>query len=408
MRRREQLTSHTDDRIIPRLTRKAVVGFAAVLPFAIWPGIERPFSAPKIILLAAFVLVTASCAIAGRFSFPKLPLPCWISLAIWCLTLAVSGLQGEFTSQTAFWLPLLSVAGFLLVLAVQPRAEALTEALSVSLTLTALLALFQYLGLDFFQHFGWTSPHFESPRMRVYATLGNPNFVAAFLAGGLPLTLVIGHWRRPRWLLLVVIILQAAALFATGSRAAIIGTGAAVIWFAIVGKLGYWRILAIAGLVLLATLPLMPSRPLKTTLEGRLYIWRITAPHLSERPLFGFGPGGFEPKFAQWETSYWREGRAADNLRQFIGVQTHAHNDYLETAVDHGFAGLVSLLALLTSFLAMAFPQSRRPKGELDSAASAGIVALASIALVDFPFHRPTEMFLFWTLLALVCLKANR
>jgi O-antigen ligase len=200
--------------------------------------------------------------------------------------------------------------------------------------------------------------------------------------------------------------LQLAAVFATGSRAAIAALTAVLVWLGALGPFSRWR-LATAALIMIVLLPLMPSRSLMNTIEGRFYIWRVTAAHLLERPLFGFGPGAFEPKFVEWETSYWLEGRGTAGQRRYSGLQVHAHNDYLEILVNSGLAALLSFWLLLGSFLAFAFQKARHAPGGLLTGASAGVVALAAVALVDFPFHRPPELFLLCTLMAIAFLPTG-
>ncbi len=387
--------------------RRAVVAMAALFPFILFPGIERPFSTPKIILLGAFVVIAGSWAVGtGNYRLPELPRWFRLSLIAWPSALIASAVWGKFVSPEALWLSLFSLGWFLLVMAVRPGAGHLAVAVAASCAVTAAIALLQYSGLDPFGLFGWKATAYGSPRMRVLGTLGNPNFVAALLVAGLALTVPMGKLLARRAVYCLMIALQAAAVFATGSRAAVAALIAVLVWWGSLGPFPRWR-LAAAALIMIALLPLMPSRPLLNTIEGRFYIWRITAAHLLERPLFGFGPGAFEPKFIEWETRYWLEGRGTADERRYSGLQAHAHNDYLETLVDGGLAALLSLWLLLGSFLAFAFQKARHAPGGLLTGASAGVVALAAVAMVDFPFHRPAELFLVWTLMALVFLQAG-
>lgn len=243
--------------------------------------------------------------------------------------------------------------------------------------------------------------------MRVFATLGNPNFVAAFLVAVMPLAIALGKIFERPVPFSILLVLDAAAVFATGSRAAILALAVVLLWLAVLRRLVNWRYLAVtATLIAVLLLFYAPSRPLKTTLLGRYYVWHVTAAHLADRPLFGWGPGAFAAKYAEWETEYWREGRGLPDERQFAALQDHAHNDYLETLVDHGAAGVLSFVAVVLSFLFFAFRQARRTASQLVTGASAGVLALVAVALVDFPFRRPTELFLFWTLMAVGYLEA--
>jgi len=385
--------------------RGAVVVMTALFPFILWPGIERPFSTPKIVLLGGFVVIAGILAMStGHYRLPFLPRGFRLSMIAWPSALIVSALLGAFVSQEALWLSLFSLGWFLLVMLVRPRPVHVAMAVAAAGTITAAIACLQYLALDPFRLVGWTTPVYGSPRMRVFATLGNPNFVAAVLVAGIPLSIYLGKLLKPRFLYYAAAALQSGAILATGSRAAMAALIAALIWLGALGQWTRWRLVA-AALVVIAVLPLMPSRSLMNTFEGRFYIWRVAVPHLFERPLFGFGPGAFEPKFIEWETAHWRDGKGTADQRKFTGLQAHAHNDFLEIIVDSGFVAVLSLWFLLGSFFTFAFLMARKASDGLVIGASAGVVALVTVAMFDFPFHRPTELFLFWTLMTIVYLQ---
>ncbi len=380
----------------------------ALLPLVFFPGIERPFSTPKLFLLGGFVVGGGVLFIlSGYFRWPAIPrriLPCLIA---WPSALMVSALFGEFFSPRALCLSLFSMGWFLLVMAIRPNPLHLAKAIAASCGVLAVITLLQFSGFDPFHLFGWTTPFFGSPRMRVFGTLGNPNFVAAALVASLPLSILVGKLFYPRILYYLAIAFPAAAIFATGSRAAIAALIAVLVWLAVLKQFRRWRLLAAAALILVVLLPFIPSRSLLDTLDGRLYIWRVAASHLWERPVFGFGPGGFEPKFVEWETGYWREGKGTADQRKFSGLQDHAHNDYLETLVDGGLAAALSLGLLLATFFFFAFQKAGNSPRGVSVAASSGVAALTAVAAVDFPLQRPAELFLFWTLIAIVFLESG-
>lgn len=390
-----------------RRIRSAAVGVSFLLPLVVLPGVERPFSTPKFILLG--VAVTAGSVLAGRFGllhWPNLPSGFQGAIALWLAALGASAAFGTFASLVDLLLPLFVAGWFLLMMSVRPCPEKISLGLVTAGAIVACISLLQFFGLDPFAMFGWAAPASGSHRMRIFATLGNPNFVAAFLVPLMPAAAAfLVTFKRRRGLFLVVLALMALSLLATGSRSGILALLAALVWLALLRRPADWGILAaLAALVVVFGLAFSPGRPLLTTLSGRYYIWRVTAGHLAERPLFGFGPGAFPVKYAEWEIEWWNSSRGSVMERGFTGFQNHAHNDYLEIAVEHGAAGLIGFLLLMLSFLVFAFRQARCTLGNLLAAASAGVVALGAVALVDFPFHRPTELFVFWTLMAVVYL----
>jgi O-antigen ligase len=292
-------------------------------------------------------------------------------------------------------------------MAVRPEAERLAMALATSGVVIACVALLQSAGWDPFAQTGWVATPGGGRRMRVYATLGNPDFVAAFLVGVMPLAASVGKTPKIRKLFSIALAIQAVAVFVTGSRGALLAFLAALVWMAALGRLGRSRsFVLVAALASVSLLAWSPARRLATTLRGRYYIWQAVLPHVADRPVLGYGPGAFAPKYAQWEAERWRRRPSPEQL-EFAGFQNHAHNDYLETLVDNGLTGLVSCLGILVCFLIFVLRQQGSARDESSVGASAGVVSLAAVALVDFPFRRPAELFLFWTLLAVAFLAAS-
>ncbi len=388
--------------------RSAAVILVLLFPLIVLPGAEHPFSTPKLLaLLGAVVAGTVLAGVCGLLRRSALPKGLSAALLAW---LALFGASAVFGEQTSFAVLLLSLAGagwFLLLMVIRQRPERLALAMALSGGTVALVALLQFAGVDPFSLAGWIAVGGSGPRMRVYATLGNPNFVAAFLVALLPLATFLNDALRSRGLAILFLILLGVAIFATGSRAAVPALALALVWMSLLGGFARLRHLAAAAGILAVLLPVFaPARSLATTLRGRYYIWEVVAPHIREVPLLGFGPGALPVKWKTWETEYWKSGVVPEAEKVFAGPENHSHNEYLEMLVDSGEAGLAAFLGLVAAFLFFIFGRARRNPSRLPSAASAGLVALLAIALVDFPFHRPTELFVFWTLMAVAWLAA--
>jgi putative inorganic carbon (hco3(-)) transporter len=429
--------------------RRVAVGVMTVLPLVAWPGLAQPFSTPKLCLLVVTVIALAPCAwIAwrSRMRTTHVTYVTHVVAAIWLASWTWSALFADVVSLEALMLAL-AAGGLAIVLTeLQPGPNQLAAAHVVGATGVAIVAVLQWAGFDPFALAGWVAPLAgASPRLRVYGTLGNPNFVAALLAGAVPLTIGLiveltpssslpspadvqqriesaraSGWRpAPRLVLAVglsALTLQLVAIAATGSRAGALGLIAAGLTWVLSGPRTYRRRVAIAcGLAAVVIIAVSTARPLRETLAGRIYIWQVVWPHAFEAPWVGQGPGAFALLYPGWEREARRKPPTAASAVYFAGPQQHAHNDYLEALVERGLAGPVTLLLVFTTWLGGGMRASR-PSGSVSDGsgvasmgaeplrigAAATLAALGAIAFVDFPLSRPAETALWWTSAALL------
>lgn len=376
---------------------------------AVAPGGERPFSGVKtgILAAAAIALLLRAVLLAPATSAS---LVSRILAGLWLGTLALAALLGPAAQPGGMWLGAAAGLVLLSLLQAPPPWTPALRAIAGAGTVLALVAALQAVGVDPFLWMGWSGSH-PGERMRIYGTLGNPDFVAAYLGASLCVTVgeavseAQARWRRA-WIAAAA--LQLCALAATRSWGSLLALGAAALsllwtrgsasreqpegpkrsrWGAALG-------LALGGALLLSS---VWGRSPSTALAGRLYLWSVAAPHVLDAPVFGQGPGSFEVLWPSWEAEYWARGASAGQER-FAAPQDHAHLDYLEWLLELGLVGSAPRVLLLLMAL-------RAGRGALDArgrAALAGLVALGARAWVDFPLARPAELCLFAVLTALV------
>jgi O-antigen ligase len=421
--------------------RRVAIGVMAVLPLVAWPGLEQPFSTPKLYLLVITVAALAPCAwiAKGSRSRSRAMMPGAASIAqtmstqvvaaLWLVSWTWSALFAEVVLLDALMLGL--AGGGLAIVLTELRLEPsrLAAAHAIGATGVAIVAVMQWAGLDPFALAGWVAPLAgASPRLRIYGTLGNPNFVAALLTGAVPLTVGLivqsalsaatstSRKHLPVALGLAALALQLLAIAATGSRGGALGLIAAGLTWILSGPSNYRRRVAIAcGLAALVVIGVSTARPLRETLAGRIYIWQVVWPHAFEAPWVGQGPGAFALLYPSWEREARRRPPTAAAAHYFAGPQQHAHNDYLEALVERGLAGPVTLFLVLTTWVGGGRRASRQsgPAPGTTSVPSAGIepltigaaaalAALGAVAFVDFPLARPAETALWWSCAALL------
>jgi O-antigen ligase len=115
-----------------------------------------------------------------------------------------------------------------------------------------------------------------------------------------------------------------------------------------------------------------------TSFESRQTMWSTTIPAIKDHALLGSGVGSFAQVYPQYEDP-------AEVTSTFVN---HAHNDYLEIALEAGIAGVLLVAAFLLWWGRRAVPIWR--SAAVDRYALAGSIASAAIlvhSLVDYPLR---------------------
>ena len=126
-------------------------------------------------------------------------------------------------------------------------------------------------------------------------------------------------------------------------------------------------------------------------LVGREGTYETARKILADYPIFGTGPGTFEPVFQLYRTSteqYW---------------PSQLHNDWLETAITFGAVGLTAtILALALLLLRCLVAGSSQTPWSFAAMLWVAIAGCLVFAKVDFPFQIYSILFLFLLLCAVL------
>ena len=181
----------------------------------------------------------------------------------------------------------------------------------------------------------------------------HPNLAGALMASLFLPALALVLWSRERRLraaAVAVALLTGLMLFLTQSRGAWAGLGVGLLVAPTLRYRRWWIVVAVVAVVgavvavvlgpsLVNNMMLAPvtDETAINTLPGRLELWSRALAILGDAGLTGIGPGLFEPVVMRLYPPF------------FTGVQGgffHAHNVYLQSAVDFGIGGVVALVAL--------------------------------------------------------------
>ena len=277
----------------------------------------------------------------------------------------------------------------------------------------ALMASFTVATCVSFGHYGH--------RNALYGIFGHHTRYGKFLDLALPMALALTVVKdaMTRLLAFSFLILGGYSLVLTLSRGSWIGSG--------VGMLGVLTRLRRASIALAAAvgiaivgLMVFPAKSniskrfeslvhlekaakTEKSLTHRRDFYKTALVLIKERPILGWGYGRKTPK-----AIIKRKGLSWFQARKLRPFKSHAHNTYLEIALETGLIGLIAFLGLLL-FSLMSCLKSHPREGEvfvIKTGAAFSVVALLVHGLVTNFFQQPF-IFLFFLYLALLNSKAG-
>ena len=245
-------------------------------------------------------------------------------------------------------------------------------------------------------------------------TFANGNHYATLLMAAIPLlaTMATARWRsssrQPERSLVLALAMAAAAVLAIGvltnqsTAMLLIGPPVAAATVLLAMRLPRHRInqgLAGIGLLLIAGTAAvlvigkeLPALGTAASIEKRSEYWSRSLEAVEDQPLTGWGVGSFQQVYRLYEPQI-----PAD--RWYVN---HAHNDYLEIALEGGVAAIVLMLAFLW-WWSLRARQIWLSHGELEQ--KGALIASAAVLLhsvFDYPLRTAAIAALFAVCLALI------
>ena len=339
------------------------------------------FEFPKFILLLSGTLVISTAWIAHLYQTKKLKFPSHlspISLSV-LFILATQTLSTIFSVHpyTSFWGYYSRFHGGLLTTICytiiyfaalnwldKKSTQKLIKITVGTAFIVSLYAILERLGID-------KNLWIQDVQNRPFSTLGQPNWLAAYLIPNIFLTLYLSQTKKISWgLASIVYFLLITALLFTKSRSGFLGFALsyATYWILLARQLSFAKIkstlsqitLLLVAILLIFGSPYTPSlysyftrmipvnypTPQGTTLETggtesgdiRKIVWSGALKLIAKYPLLGTGPETFA------YTYYWVRPLAHNLTSEWDFLYNKAHNEYLNIAAG---AGLIGLLAYL-------------------------------------------------------------
>ncbi len=230
------------------------------------------------------------------------------------------------------------------------------------------------------QNFGWDfvmwNPDTYSPE-RFFATLGNPNFLAAYLVSTIPPMFILFFMTREnlkKIIILAVLFVSIVVLFFTKSRGGMLSFIVTMVFIAVYSyidsrktenelfsKNKIWFIMAGILIILSFLHPKVQTafamvwdrtRSLFTikgwALTPRMYIWKSALAMFRDRVLLGSGLDTFQVMFPYYRLPiYWQ--------LEWNGTPEKTHNIFLQVLATQGAVGFGVFMLLIVSFFKKSF-----------------------------------------------------
>jgi len=231
------------------------------------------------------------------------------------------------------------------------------------------------------------------------STVGNWDFLGAYLAASAVIALSVGGW----WRLLGTLVLFSAMWFCHSRGAWLAFGGTGVLYFLVCGNhfLRRWQARASITLLLVATAGLL-ARPYilkQWQTDVRPMIWEATLRMIAVRPILGHGLGVYVVEYPRYRLpEYFLRPKSTN-------VTDHAHNELLETAAEQGIVGLATTL-WLWGVVVWCGVRARRQSAGTDRLVITGLLGAVLVlmlhGLVDVDLRYLPNESLLWLLMGLV------
>ncbi len=379
-----------------------------ILPLVIFPFINDSVSLAKITVLRLLVFILLILILIRIFKEKRVILYS-TPLDIPILFLFISNLYAcifSFLPVLSFWgMYRFYFAGFytftiyvllfyIVTNSKEIKSESIMKIILFSSFFVSVYGLLQYIGLDFFY----------KQKTRIISTLGNPNFLGAYMAMVIPLTLGMFFEKR-NTVFYFLLILFLSVLSFTGSRASMLATVFSIVLFFyfVKEKIKNKGKITIIFALLIIVIIISPLRNRfftmfnlnDTNITSRIKGYIAVLKVIKEHPFLGTGLDTL--------TLFFRQKIPKDFLKvtPILSQAGYAHNFILQRGLETGIIGL----GIFIWFIIVAFRVVYRQcySRENPNYILVGVLCSLSSLLIQslFSFSVITTSVLFWVLLGI-------
>lgn len=424
-----------------RLGACVIAAMLALAPFVFYAG-PGSFTIPRmaVIEIAAWVSAAALIIVPAGKRFP-LKFQAAVFISIYMISFALSGAPLVCVKTFVFFLSCAVLSWCVFMIA---GSDAIIRRFCIIIVAAGAMmsvhGLFQFLGMDF--------QVLKGIEFRMFATAGTPAALAGYTAVCMCILAAAIFKTRPRPQVIGLYVLWALfsvclSLTASRSGLAAFAVGASV---TAVSSFGAFRenrklftlkitacVLVFAAAIAVMFLFFSPhalnalaSSPAENnipvaygssdksgSIRQRAFTLRCGYEMWKSRPIIGSGPGTFAFRYPLEQARLLKDNSIFSMYGNVVSnrIATHAHNEYLELAVEGGVFGAAAFIALAFSALFVIFKRAKAAAAtEKNNILGFGIAgafaALLTQSAFEFALHDPLTGMIFWVLLGLGCAMA--
>jgi len=140
-------------------------------------------------------------------------------------------------------------------------------------------------------------------------------------------------------------------------------------------------------------------------------IWKVSAKHFLQDPIFGVGYSNFSILYNRWQGAYFKENVEHQSEIYFSGAQSAgelagnvktAYNEYLEIAIETGIFGLFLFLSAVLKQIQITSQRLHQLKEPIIIASYISLITILLSSFSSYPLHSLPTLILFFVFIGIL------
>ncbi|PCH68241.1 MAG: hypothetical protein COC06_09935 [Bacteroidales bacterium] len=107
------------------------------------------------------------------------------------------------------------------------------------------------------------------------------------------------------------------------------------------------RILVVLAVILIIATGVGLYKYKQGSADGRLLMWQVSWEMIKDKPLLGWGQGGFEAQYGNYQTDWFRTGKGTKAQEMVAGTPEAPFNELIRVWLNYGLIGMAFIFASL-------------------------------------------------------------